>query len=743
LRPSRHNRFSPLALSATASLLAEVVKGKIRWRNYEQGPDVIDPPRASLASHRDDRPMTIPRAPGESRPDLEAVREATASLTARPDGFGHSLAMGTAEKAKAQQPSLDVDEEERTKVDVAVARVRPPRPPDPDDGTSRIGTTLGSYYLLACIGKGGMGYVYRAKHIRLGREVAIKLLRNGYAKRKDAVARFFQEARTVNRVRHRNIIDVTDFVELEDGTTFIIMELLIGQSLGRWVRSGIEMPRALAVLVQICDGLAAAHAVSVVHRDLKPDNVIVTQTSDGAELVKLLDFGVAKLINQADEDVGFQTAAGAVVGTPAYMSPEQAGGLPIDGRSDIYSLGAMMYELFCGQTMFRGQSFGEFVRKHLMEQPIAPRATHGGADLDPRIEAIILRAVEKDPARRFQHIVELRDALAALLRDLPAPALISQQLPVPVPRDAKKAPVAGSPSAPASAPLLNVTMESLDSLSGSRASSAQPRTPQHSPLYYAPATTHVVRGTPGYLWFVGGALAVAVGIGGASWYARSSWPPPEAVARPEPARSEPARSEPARSSEPARPKPVLIEIRLRSVPSESQVYRDGSATELCRTPCLLNLDPAEPGATMVRPFVLRRDGYVETSLAVDLSGAQRDFTVALAPLPVLVVAPEVNPGEDSTAAPEAAPDQEVRPGKRSKARDRKNRRRQPEPTDSGSDPTPEPSPSVEPEPRSPAAVDPEPAAPPVETKPETPAVKPVSPGKINRSETIDPFRTKP
>ena len=133
-------------------------------------------------------------------------------------------------------------------------------------------------------------------------------------------------------MRHRNIVDVTDFVELDDGTTFIIMEFLRGQSLGKWARTGIDLPRALAVLVQICDGLGAAHAVGVVHRDLKPDNIIVVPTSDGAELVKLLDFGVAKLLNRDDEDIGFQTAAGSVIGTPAYMSPEQAGGMAIDAR---------------------------------------------------------------------------------------------------------------------------------------------------------------------------------------------------------------------------------------------------------------------------------------------------------------------------------------------------------------------------------------------------------------------------
>src|SRR6185503_12690026 len=227
-----------------------------------------------------------------------------------------------------------------------------------------LGAVLGSYRIIELLGKGGMGFVYRAEHVKLGREVALKLLRSDFASKREAVARFFQEARTVNRVRHRNIVEVTDFVELDDGTTYIIMELLAGQSLGAWARGGVDPLRALAVVTQICDGLAAAHQVAVVHRDLKPDNVTIVAQPDGTELVKLLDFGVAKLLDHEDEDLEHHTAAGLVIGTPAYMSPEQAGGMVIDARSDIYSLGAIMYELFCGQPLFRGRSFGDYVRLH-------------------------------------------------------------------------------------------------------------------------------------------------------------------------------------------------------------------------------------------------------------------------------------------------------------------------------------------------------------------------------------------
>src|SRR5690349_267362 len=162
-----------------------------------------------------------------------------------------------------------------------------------------------------------------------------ELLREDYAERRDAVARFFQEAKAVNLIRHKNIVDIIDYVELEDGTVFIIMEFLAGHSLGRLMRApgALSFARGLLILSQICDGLAAAHDVGIVHRDLKPDNIFVVKSAEGNDLVKILDFGVAKLIDKGPggEDL---TAAGSVIGTPAYMSPEQAGGLAVDARCD-------------------------------------------------------------------------------------------------------------------------------------------------------------------------------------------------------------------------------------------------------------------------------------------------------------------------------------------------------------------------------------------------------------------------
>ncbi len=346
------------------------------------------------------RALVVPMLPRASppRPTPPNGTASGASARAAAESIESSPLTGAAIKTDADpmvrptmQPSSSNESASSEHTDVE-SEPAPPLPPAPAGSTrlstifdeapdERVGETLGSYRLLELIGKGGMGFVYRAEHTRLGREVALKLLRSDYAKRRDAVSRFFQEARTVNRVRHRNIVDVTDFIELDNGTTYIIMELLRGRSLSSWARShpaANDLARTLGLLVQICDGLAAAHAVGVIHRDLKPDNIFVSTTAEGAEQIKILDFGVAKLLHRDDElgeDAGLETAVGSVIGTPAYMSPEQAGGMLVDHRADIYSLGAIMYRLLCGQPLFVGRSCGEYVRKHLNETPVPPRQT--------------------------------------------------------------------------------------------------------------------------------------------------------------------------------------------------------------------------------------------------------------------------------------------------------------------------------------------------------------------------------
>ncbi len=630
-----------------------------------------------------------------------------------------SLAMGTSgdrqERTRIESPGG----RHKTPVPQQATKRAPTRPPPTpskgsDDPDNRLGSTLGVYRLSELLGKGGMGYVYKAEHIKLGREVALKLLRGDYAKRRDAVLRFFQEAKTVNRVRHRNIVDVTDFVELDDGTTFIIMELLRGQSLGRWARTGVDLPRALAVLVQICDGLGAAHAVGVVHRDLKPDNVIVVPTSDGAELVKLLDFGVAKLLNRDDhdDDIGFQTAAGSVIGTPAYMSPEQAGGMAVDHRSDIYSLGAIMYELFCGQPMFRGRSFGEYVRKHLTEFPTPPRQTQNGANIDERLEGLILKSLAKDPNERFSHILELRDGLLHLLGGIetqpPGSIVLSHSSIRSAPTMAPQHQMLPPHMLPL-IPAMVTTQPTPGAASPSQAHMAM--SGQHSSLGYSQfvvgqQSQQHEKPTPLFVWFVGGAIAVGLGIGGALWYANKQ---PAATAAPAVA---PVTSPTTTTTPIEQPAPKLVELRFDSLPSGG-VFADGRSAELCQTPCSFNVDLGDGGPANQRAFVVRAEGYADSRVIVDFTGPQRDFSVSLARL--APTGPTIDTSAEDIETVDLTGDG-TRPGSKKKKKKGKTRVEEPEVEEAAQKP-PEPPPEV---------------------KIEKPVEKPVK--KIDRTDTIDPFK---
>jgi predicted Ser/Thr protein kinase len=280
---------------------------------------------------------------------------------------------------------------------------------------ARVGELLGSYRVLEVVGSGGMGCVYRAEHVRLGREVALKVLHEQHARRRDAALRLFQEARAASQIRHRNIVDVIDWLELDRDQVCIVMEYLRGPSLAELVASPERLPvaRALDLAAQIAEALEAAHAAGIIHRDLKPDNVVVLP----GDQVKLLDFGVAKLTaDRADETP--LTAAGQVLGTPAYMSPEQATGGEVDGRTDIYSLGAILYEILTGQLPFEGHSFDELAFKHLAVAPPLPSTTPGGRGLDPRVDALVMRCLEKRPADRVATAFELRAELLALRASL-------------------------------------------------------------------------------------------------------------------------------------------------------------------------------------------------------------------------------------------------------------------------------------------------------------------------------------
>jgi serine/threonine protein kinase len=275
-----------------------------------------------------------------------------------------------------------------------------------EEGGARLGHVIGNYRLQRVLGEGGVGVVYAAEHVRLGRKVAIKLLHPDVVS-EEIVQRFFNEARAVNAIRHPNIIDVEDFVTAPTGEHYMVMELLSGQDLRTAIGDeGILDPeRVRKIATHIADALAAVHAVGIVHRDLKPDNIFLTM-KDGAEVAKLLDFGIAKF-----SDTHGLTRAGMTMGTPEYMAPEQ---ILTDGTpgpaGDLYALGMVMYEALAGAPAFTATTTAAILRAHCYEKP-APPSDRRGEAMPQSLEAIVMRCLEKSPADRFASATELAAAL--------------------------------------------------------------------------------------------------------------------------------------------------------------------------------------------------------------------------------------------------------------------------------------------------------------------------------------------
>jgi len=275
-----------------------------------------------------------------------------------------------------------------------------------------IGEKLNNYRITGPLGEGGMGIVYRAEHDVIGRQAAIKVMRRELAANTEAVARFINEARAANAIRHRHIIEIFDAGVLQDGTPFLTMELLEGETLAtRLHRLGrLPVGQALEFAIQSTSALVATHTRGIVHRDLKPDNIfIVPDDVDGAgEMVKILDFGIAKLHPTMGGMV--QPRAGTLIGTPIYMSPEQCRGSEgIDHRTDIYSLGLILYEALNGALPFSADSPGDVFSFHLRDTAPPLRNLH--VDVPEVVDTIIARTMAKLPEERFVNAAELLIAL--------------------------------------------------------------------------------------------------------------------------------------------------------------------------------------------------------------------------------------------------------------------------------------------------------------------------------------------
>jgi serine/threonine protein kinase len=282
------------------------------------------------------------------------------------------------------------------------------------ESASLVGQTVGEYRITERIGAGGMGTVFAGEHPLIGKRVAIKVLRADPSLREEAEGRFLAEARAVNTISHPNIVDIFSFGELDDGRLYFAMEYLDGRSLADYLEEQRTLARPVArrILSQILAALEQVHARGIVHRDLKPENIMLTRGPEDELFVKLLDFGVAKFAE--GELQAARTGTGLSIGTPHYMSPEQCEGDPVDARSDIYSLGVLLYRIFTGVLPFDGRSVLAIADAHLRARPRPPGEL---VALPEGLEAVILACLEKDPARRPAGIAALREQLLPALDD--------------------------------------------------------------------------------------------------------------------------------------------------------------------------------------------------------------------------------------------------------------------------------------------------------------------------------------
>lgn len=293
-------------------------------------------------------------------------------------------------------------------------------PAGPDFGSPEndplLGQTLGNFKVTRLLGRGGMGRVYLGEQPAIGSRVAIKVLHEHLASSSSLVQRFYAEARAVNVIGHENIVSIFDMSMAPPQRYYFVMEYLDGYPLNELMRGPMDPKRAIRILMQVCDGLQAAHLRGVVHRDLKPENIFLIKRNRQIDVVKILDFGIAKLF--ATELAAEQTSAGTIVGTPEYMSPEQANGEQIDGRADLYALGVISYAMATGRLPFNGGGFTGMLMAHKEKIALAPHIVE--PSVPKAWSDVIMRALAKKPQERFVDAQAMANALERVLTGQPS-----------------------------------------------------------------------------------------------------------------------------------------------------------------------------------------------------------------------------------------------------------------------------------------------------------------------------------
>jgi serine/threonine-protein kinase len=480
-----------------------------------------------------------------------------------------------------------------------------------------IGKDLGNYTIKSLIGEGGMGVVFAGEHRFLGTKCAIKVLHGSYANNPQVTQRFFQEARTTLEIDHPNIIRVFDLGQSNDGALYLVMELLQGRSLGQAISEGTFGEGAVARIGSlVAEGLAAAHNKGIVHRDLKPDNIFLT-----GDQVKVLDFGIAKVMQSSSS-----TKTGSLLGTPQYMAPEQAkGSKHVGPHTDIYAIGAILFEMLTGQPPFVGEDLPELLAKQLFEPPPSPRTL---VPCSTEMETIILSCLEKDPAMRPASMLELRDRLKTRIGVAPARGQIAptitpmqgQSLSSPV---ALKAPTGSAPAVrtPTKTPTgqnalqrtptppAGTSLRTPTPPGGTELPTARPYTPTYTPSTIASAASEVIVQPPeptrpetvrNALILAIAGLAVFIGVGVVAVIKKPWVKTPVVAAKVEqPAEKAPQKApEIAKAPEkapektpeikaPVRAAPVQQKVVVRSEPSGALVTIEGKP--MGPTPALLTL----------------------------------------------------------------------------------------------------------------------------------------------------------